>query len=64
MNKLNTDLLLFILSIALAVFTFMGITDPKDFVAFIGMVASYKFGRAQGLDKPKDEVKPPVEELG
>lgn len=51
MNKLNTDLLLFILAIALAVFTYLGITDPKDFVAFIGMVASYKFGRSQGVDK-------------
>ena len=56
MNKLNTDLLLFTLSIALAVFTYLGITDPKDFVAFIGMVASYKFGRSQGVDKPVTET--------
>lgn len=54
MNKLNTDLLLFILALALAVFTYLGITDPKDFVAFIGMVSSYKFGRSQGVDKPVD----------
>lgn len=51
MNKLNTDLLLFLLAVGLMAFTFLGITDPKDFVAFIGMVASYKFGRSQGVDK-------------
>ena len=52
MNKLNTDLLLFLLAVGLMTFTFLGLTDPKDFVAFIGMVASYKFGRSQGVDKP------------
>lgn len=51
MNKLNTDLLLFVLAVALMAFTFLDKTDPKDFVAFIGMVASYKFGRSQGVDK-------------
>lgn len=51
MNKLNTDLLLFMLSFALLIFTFMKLTDPKDFIAFLGMVASYKFGRAQSVDK-------------
>lgn len=51
MTKANTDLLLFVLSLALATFTYLGVTDPKDFVAFIGMVASYKFGRSQGVDK-------------
>lgn len=56
MNKINTDLLLFILALSLAVFTYLGITDPKDFVAFIGMVASYKFGRSQGVDKPVDNL--------
>ena len=50
MNKLNTDLLLFLLAIGLMTFTYLGLTDPKDFVAFIGMVASYKFGRSQGVD--------------
>ena len=47
MNKLNTDLLLFLLAIGLMVFTYMGITDPKDFYGFVGMVASYKFGKSQ-----------------
>ena len=60
MNKLNTDLLLFLLSLCLAFFTYKGITDAKDFYAFIASVASYKFGRAQGADKPKEKV----EELG
>lgn len=51
MNKLNTDLLLFLLAIALICFTYFGITDPKDFYAFVGMIASYKFGKAQTVDK-------------
>ena len=51
MNKINTDLLLFLLSVGLLAFTYLGKTDPKDFVAFIGMVASYKFGRSQGVEK-------------
>ena len=54
MTKINTDVLLFLLALAMVVFTFLGITDPKDFVAFLGMVASYKFGRSQGVDKPVD----------
>lgn len=56
MNKLNTDLLLFTLATALIIFTFLGKTDPKDFVAFIGMVASYKFGRSQGIDKKEEQL--------
>ena len=51
MSKLNTDLLLFLLALSLIGFTWLGLTDPKDFIAFLGMVASYKFGRAQGLDR-------------
>jgi len=54
MNKTNTDLLLFLLAIGLITFTYLGLTDPKDFVAFIGMVASYKFGRSQVQDRNKD----------
>lgn len=42
MTKLNTDLLLFLLAIGLMTFTYLGLTDPKDFVAFIGMIVSYK----------------------
>lgn len=56
MTKFNTDLLLFVLSLALIVFTFLKIIDPKDFVAFLGMVASYKFGRSQGVDKHVDNT--------
>ena len=64
MNKLNTDVLLFLLSIALCAFTIMKLTDPKDFVAFLGMVASYKFGRAQGVDKPVENSVVNNEQLG
>ena len=56
MNKLNTDLLLFLLAVALIAFTYLGITDPKDFYAFVGCVASYKFGRSQSAEKPKIEL--------
>lgn len=42
----TTDTLLVLLTCALILFTFKGILDPKDFYAFCGMVASYKFGRS------------------
>lgn len=64
MNKLNTDVLLFLLSIALCAFTVMKLTDPKDFIAFLGMVASYKFGRSQGVDKPVEKSVASDEQLG
>lgn len=51
MSKINTDLLLFLLALALIAFTFLKLIDPKDFIAFLMSVASYKFGRAQGVDK-------------
>ena len=54
MNKTSTDLLLFLLSVGLLTFTYLGLTDPKDFVAFVGMVASYKFGRSQVQDRNKN----------
>jgi len=44
----TTDTILFLLALALIAFTALKITDPKDFIAFVGMVASYKFGRTQG----------------
>jgi hypothetical protein len=47
----TTDTLLVIATIALIGFTAFKITDPKDFVAFMGMLASYKFGRYQGTEK-------------
>lgn len=52
MKKINTDLLLFILVIALIVFTYLGILDRDDFNSFLLSFASYKFGRSQGVDKP------------
>lgn len=43
----TTDTILITLTLALIAFTALHITDPKDFYAFVGMVASYKFGRSQ-----------------
>lgn len=50
----TTDTILLVLTIALVGFTAKGITDPKDFYAFVGMIASYKFGKVQ---QTKDIVK-------
>lgn len=41
----TTDTIIVITAFALIVFTYKGITDPKDFITFLSMVASYKFGR-------------------
>lgn len=44
----TTDTILVGITLALIGFTAFGITDPKDFITFVSMVASYKFGKAQG----------------
>lgn len=43
----TTNLIIFILTLALIFFTYKHITDPKDFIGFLLCVASYKFGRNQ-----------------
>lgn len=43
----TTDTILAAVTLALIGFTAAGITDPKDFITFVSMVASYKFGKAQ-----------------
>jgi hypothetical protein len=48
----TTDTILVALTLALIAFTALHITDPKDFYAFVGMVASYKFGRSQAVTPP------------
>jgi len=42
----TTETIILIATISLVFFTAKGITDPKDFITFLSMVASYKFGRA------------------
>lgn len=44
----TTDTILLIVTLALIGFTSFGITDPKDFITFVSMVASFKFGKYQG----------------
>lgn len=44
----TTDTILAAVTMALIGFTAFGITDPKDFITFVSMVSSYKFGKAQG----------------
>lgn len=53
----TTNLLIILLATALIVFTYLKIVDPKDFIAFLGMVAAYKFGRYQNQNTP-DPVTP------
>lgn len=55
----TTDTILALVTVALIAFTAFGITDPKDFITFVSMVASYKFGRAQATKEVSRE-----EELG
>lgn len=44
----TTDTILAAVTMALIGFTAFGITDPKDFITFVSMVSSYKFGKAKG----------------
>lgn len=48
-NVLNstTNIIVLILTLSMVGFTAFGIADPKDFMAFLMMVMTYKFGRNQ-----------------
>lgn len=54
--KSTTDTLLFILTIALIVFTYTGIVEPLVFGGFLSSVASYKFGRNQAKVEAKQQL--------
>ena len=43
----TTDTIIFILTLALIAFTALKITEAKDFMTFLLMVASFKFGKSQ-----------------
>jgi hypothetical protein len=45
--KSTTNTIALILTLSMVGFTAFGIADPKDFVAFLMMVMTYKFGRNQ-----------------
>lgn len=45
--KSTTNTIALLLALAMVGFTAFGIADPKDFVAFLMMVMTYKFGRNQ-----------------
>lgn len=58
----TTNLVLLLMTISLIALTFLKIMDPKDFFSFLGMVASYKFGRSQATKE--DPVTPANTPLG
>lgn len=55
----NTDLLVVFFAIAITALTFIKTMDVKDYLFIVGMVFSYKFGKAQralSVDKTVDNL--------
>lgn len=46
-NVSTTNTLILVMTLALVVFTWFGKVTGEQFIAFLGMVATYKFGRNQ-----------------